>query len=1207
MYIYSHSYRYVYFGNAGIIKSGAKLLGLTPANKKVDNGKSSNAIIKVIPFTVHSQELSQQTDDYIVVVTPSSLSLWSHWNSIGKERYHWDYSLSIILEEDVSYMLGQFVGRVFVQDVCMMPITSDEDSANVTVGLLILSACRIPPSYEPNGHDTYNIFLHYLEFDLSSTPLGTTQRAVLAVGIDDFREFPHEIQPRLHADSSNGNIMGQGTSLVTPTWVQQGTLRACQVDISCLDFVSEDAKKGSSDSLEELTTVGISIVDIISNQDASAPQVDSSISADHILAMSPLAGVQGLSLLTRDGLLTVVNPPIPGTFLNKRAVQLSTKKMLSYSQRFPPSSPDVLDNLILTITKGDDEFHDVDIGQQVLAATLSQMSRLPGSTPDSVIEKLSVVVQAISDKLINRASGAYNLNTQGIDELNDVVSRPGESLVHRLLEYKTELHTRLIRTLFTIPEWLLEKTQNMLLLDHELLLAASSLCRTIQEMQIQIQTNPVVDETDVGVDDDNDDKRFITSTSSSSSSSSSSKFLDVSRHKAMTYIRNGIEAAVNNLDDKFDEPLSQIGLSVEDIFFGNVSSIPDGLVSIASILEREVLASSNQATDGNIDHFPTIYGVLTVLLSYLEASEVAPKSGSTGQDGLRTSLQCDPRIRKATKIILDLAFQFSTDYAVSNTQSKKKIDFRKDREGARIKDMCLIYIRGYGIEAAALDPNTSSTVSAISALYKGIPIENPAAYLEHCSRQQDSTGGEIMGSGVYLHDDWKTEYLEALETTMNLLLQLGFTNTVFVASAQHLHAPGLLMAVDKDREGLIRHLHRFVHIRAVDETVLGVPLAIRCLEWLEQTPSENTSTQIFGNRDENMHDFREGGACGYRTDEILDLGKNVPPLVFQDFFSTRPHLAMIYSIRTQEFNSAAIYGIEFTRNSTTARPLSSTKSLYSLSKLCAYAENDHSTNYNDADSTDVRDIADRGLLEVLAQEQLLSLHDGKISEENHFKMSTDRLVQELLSYLDKSTRSICSMPPSSTKSDVVGSNIHQINTLIAVITEQMKSNVDISPREDVNVKISHNLLELWSYVVAGDFAFIYDLYQDQNLPSEMIQSKLYGDESNGSLLIKILSANMEDAKKTVIDPRTLLGYPEFQGNIIESGAIDDFLTSAPNDTHSEKIIQYLVEAAFKIINDVSTASGDEEMKTTRDRCFSVPPQFYIKKIDQCINLVLAAS
>ena len=225
----------------GILKSGAKLLGLTPSSKvTADSGKSLGSIIKILPFSV--KEPSDQVGEYIVAVTPSSLTLWSNWNELGKEKQHWECSLSIMLEEDVSYMLGQFVGRVFILDACIMPITSDEGSPDVNIGIMLLSACRVPPSYEPNGHDTYNIFLHYIEFDLSSSPSATTKRAVLAVGIDDFREFPVEIQPRLHIhnnlDSRSGGFgFDNSTSLFVASWVAQGTLRICQVDISCLDFI----------------------------------------------------------------------------------------------------------------------------------------------------------------------------------------------------------------------------------------------------------------------------------------------------------------------------------------------------------------------------------------------------------------------------------------------------------------------------------------------------------------------------------------------------------------------------------------------------------------------------------------------------------------------------------------------------------------------------------------------------------------------------------------------------------------------------------------------------------------------------------------------------------------------------------------------------------------------------------------------------------
>ena len=122
----------------------------------------------------------------------------------------------------------------------------------------------------------------------------------------------------------------------------------------------------------------------------------------------------------------------------------------------------------------------------------------------------------------------------------------------------------------------------------------------------------------------------------------------------------------------------------------------------------------------------------------------------------------------------------------------------------------------------------------------------------------------------------------------------------------------------------------------------------------------------------------------------------------------------------------------------------------------------------------------------------------------------------------------------------------------------------------------------------------------------MIEEQLFGDQMNGSLLIKILRANIDDVKKGIIDPKTLLGYEEFEFNVIESGVISDFLESAPNESTSDKILQYLVEAAYKMMNDTATAfEGNNDMNELRNKCFSVPPQFYIKKVDQCINLALS--
>ena len=154
------------------------------------------------------------------------------------------------------------MGKVGLIDSCLLHVEEEN------IGLLLLSACKAPPTIEPNGHEYYTLFLHYLECSLTGPPVASKQRGVLAVGVDSFDGFSAQVRPRLHTvDSSTLS------KLVISTWVTRGTFRACQVDVSLLDFVS------ISDAAEDRTN---SAVDIVSATGGPSPLINSGVKLPHM-------------------------------------------------------------------------------------------------------------------------------------------------------------------------------------------------------------------------------------------------------------------------------------------------------------------------------------------------------------------------------------------------------------------------------------------------------------------------------------------------------------------------------------------------------------------------------------------------------------------------------------------------------------------------------------------------------------------------------------------------------------------------------------------------------------------------------------------------------------------------------------------------------------------------------------------------------------
>lgn len=332
----------------GILRSGAKLLGLAPGVEV------SSKILKICP--IRSDVLTAGTGS-LAVVSTTSLDLWSNWNKIGAEKLLWSVPLSNILEDDVSSMLGVFMGRVNVLDAILIPIVGEDD---VELGLILLSSCKVLSTLESSGHERYNLFLHYMEFSSSSPPGRSKQRAALAMSIDDYTQFPHQAWPHLHSE-----IPGKSLSM-TATWIANRSMKASQFDLNCFDYILD-----GPESIDPPH-----IVEVLSAQESSCPFVDTDVSADQVLAAGPMYGVQGVGILSQDGHLTMMSLPAPGRLSGRQNIILTNKKMSKFLSRFNPSVEysQALENLVRDIAKGEDrDLDNTRICVQVLSSILMQV------------------------------------------------------------------------------------------------------------------------------------------------------------------------------------------------------------------------------------------------------------------------------------------------------------------------------------------------------------------------------------------------------------------------------------------------------------------------------------------------------------------------------------------------------------------------------------------------------------------------------------------------------------------------------------------------------------------------------------------------------------------------------------------------------------------------------------------------------------------
>ena len=73
--------------------------------------------------------------------------------------------------------------------------------------------------------------------------------------------------------------------------------------------------------------------------------------------------------------MLVISPHTPGKFtLHKPPTLLSQKTVSLLKEKYPISEPETLNNLLLAISQGTDEFEDIDFCKQYLSTFLTQVS-----------------------------------------------------------------------------------------------------------------------------------------------------------------------------------------------------------------------------------------------------------------------------------------------------------------------------------------------------------------------------------------------------------------------------------------------------------------------------------------------------------------------------------------------------------------------------------------------------------------------------------------------------------------------------------------------------------------------------------------------------------------------------------------------------------------------------------------------------------------
>jgi hypothetical protein len=131
--------------------------------------------------------------------------------------------------------------------------------------------------------------------------------------------------------------------------------------------------------------------------------------------------------------------------------------------------------------------------------------------------------------------------------------------------------------------------------------------------------------------------------------------------------------------------------------------------------------------------FPSAFGVLWIFHAYLHPTgdtEQTRLSVSTGRESLSTLLICHPDVRTALLGVMKVVLHGATSFFADSNLSK---GFRKDREGVTIKELCFEIMKGYYLDAAALE-NDSFVLQTEYSLIDSQSFMPVAALLEKCGK-----------------------------------------------------------------------------------------------------------------------------------------------------------------------------------------------------------------------------------------------------------------------------------------------------------------------------------------------------------------------------------------------------------------------------------------------------------------------------------------
>ena len=562
----------------------------------------------------------------------------------------------------------------------------------------------------------------------------------------------------------------------------------------------------------------------------------------------------------------------------------------------------------------------------------------------------------------------------------------------------------------------------------------------------------------------------------------------------MHYIRKGI---MNEYQRRTQNTISLRALSIEDIFSGNVTAIPQLFVEITKAIQEDIEPHSEE-------FFPSVYGFLSVLLAYVQGADVLPKSEYRGCDVLQTLIICDTDVRKAIYQSIAMA---------RKSQNISSSGFRKDREGLRMKELCIALLRGYGIEAL-LKSSSELSLSQVSAEIRDVPTDSPEAFLDVCRGQRMRPFVAPIESTKTPLSTIESTYKEALEECVNLLLELNYISTAFCISAQHLYSAGIMKAVDQSRENLRPHFFEFLRLKGSCLGTNGEAVALECLEWLETHASSLPA---------------ESSDCfsRFRTDEILELGEHVDSFLLDSFFADkdkeRQYLKWLHSTRVKsDFAAAAIYAMETLgkpMKSKCGTPLTAAKTIMSLAKLSSKAASADATD-NKVELSKAKDKAKRGLLEVKSQQELISLRGDKSSDLALLK--SELLIDAMQETFCKWKRGGISVDIAKTEEEV----FPFVTLMLALLTEQINDNVKGSES-----KTDEELNKLWSNVILFDIPL---LFQEEDKGTS---------EENHTLLFKLLKENYRDAMTGNISPDVLLNDKIMSNLALEDSSLTNALVN----------------------------------------------------------------